>query len=583
MIRLTVVKGSLGSERSSFLSNSSDSRFSTVSWSTINTSLSDPSSLSQPQAVHTAIDKSGFGAIGHDSIVQDGHKIPLDVNKPQPPLPQDLADSTVAAQDRHPSKRGSRHGRWCTTREHKTVYTTYGGFAKHEKEHDSCYVFLPWGPIERTPWGSQCALCEERDPSKVHLQDHNILQYDGQLGKPDTRSRKSKFEELLKKHKASEEKIKVLVNNWRDIRHKKAYSCGFCISIFETLPERTYHIDREHYAKGKHIDEWEDTLVIKGLLLQREVKQECLRLFNPVDPTAVAARISWPPSAIDELRLRLETGEENAKDLATDVFRLASNRGATLSSRTTGASILGPSAETSGMIHSSSSAQAPMNLEKGSASCSYHLPNRDHSFSKDPQARYQNYGNDQNTLDISLMSVSSPSCDPVPLETSSGFPTRSTSLASNTTSNPDFMYIASEIAYGAAQIPLPSQFPHSDPLSYRLDRTGVSGSNSHEHSHFVDSLPEIDTCQISFVDASASEGITNTASPLYSSQQNAYHASTGPPIKFQAPKRKLSDKSANEANLIAQTQAPVSTHNQMYPTFGCGMGRSNAPAYRNSH
>ena len=111
------------------------------------------------------------------------------------------------------------------------------------------------------------------------------------------------------------------MNDWREVRKKKSYARGFCIKIFTTLPDKTSHVDREHCAKGQHIDHWYNTLVIKGLLLQRKVRQEFLTLFHLLDPSVMDSRISWPPSVIDDLQFRLELGEEPAKDLAVDVRR----------------------------------------------------------------------------------------------------------------------------------------------------------------------------------------------------------------------------------------------------------------------
>ena len=498
-----------------------------------------------PSQTPSAIEGLRPSEIAQDPTVHHEVKIASDLNKPQPPLPQGLPDSTVPAQESRSSKHESRHERWCTTREHKTVFTSSRGFAKHENEHDNCYVFLPQGPIERTPWGPQCALCETTNPSKVHLQDHNILQYDGWLGKPITRSRKGNFEELLKKHKASDEKIKMLLNKWRVVRNKKAYSCGFCISIFKKLSDRTSHIDREHYAKGKHIDDWQDTFVIKGLLLQREVKQECLKLFHPVDPTAVETRVSWPPSVIDGLRLRLELGEETAKALAICVFREASTRGTLPSCRSNAASNLGPRSEIPGRVQRSSSIPVRTSFDSGSATDHVRLPIQDsHSFEV-MQAQHQAYSNDLDSMAVSHMTVSSPSSNPQVLKTSSGFPIRSSSLAGSMTGNTGFMFAT----YGEA---------------YEADQAGMDGSNSHEHTFMLRSMPESNSYQNSRITTSASEAASHAASRLDPFNNDASPIPLEPSITSQPPKRKLSDKSARAANLKAQTQGPVWTYNQQY-------------------
>ena len=556
-----MLPGSIQSERSSLASDFSDHRFSTASSSTNNTSLSCLSSLSEPR---TAIEILELNETAQDATAQHEVKIALDLNKPQPPLPHGLSESTVAAQEPLSSKHGSRHKRWCTTREHQTVFTTYSGFAKHENEHDSCYVFLPQGPIEETPWGLQCALCETKDPSKAHLEYHNILKYDGWLGKYITRSRKGNFEELLKKHKASDERIKILLNKWRDVQKKKAYSCGFCISIFRKLSDRTSHIDREHFAKGKHIDDWENTLVIKGLLLQPEVKQECLRLFHPVDPTVMETRISWPPSVIDDLQLRLELGAEAAKDLARDVRRQASKRGMLSCSRSNAASNSHLDPLIMGRIQTPCSTPVATSFEVDSATDLVHLPNQEGGHFQGPQAQHQPYGNDPNTMGISHMSVSSPSSNLQLLKSSSNFPFRTSSLTASATARTGFMYPTLENAYETAQIPLTSQTPYEILSPHNLDHVGVCESSSLENSHFLSSMPDSSHYEASSCNASAFEAALPTVCHSESFQDNASQTSLEPSIIFQAPKRKLSDKSAKDANLKAQTQAPVLTYNQQY-------------------
>ena len=554
------------------MSDSSDSRFSTASWSTNHTSLSDPPSLSQPP---TAIENLELGENGQESTAQHNIKTLLDLNKPQPPTPQGLQDITVAAHESRSFKHGSRHDRWCTTREHKTIFSTYHGFAKHEKEHDTCYVFLPKGPIEKTSWGLQCALCEMMNPSQAHLEDHNILQYDGRLGKAITRSRKGNFEKLLKRHKASDEKIRVLLDKWCHRQKKKAYSCGFCISVFTSLPERTSHIDREHYAKGKHIDDWDDTIVIKGLLLQRDVHQECARLF-PVDPSLMEARISWPPSVVETLQLQLELGEEAAKDLAIDVFRQASTRGTLPLSRSNAASSVPSRLESVDWSQASSSTQVPTSLDSGSTIDPMRVSNQGSDSFNRPQAHNDTYGNDLDAMYVSHMSVSSPPSNLQLLEASSKFPARLSSLAARVTGNAGLVYPTSESVYEAAQIFPTSQKFHDVLRSQSQDHVVVDGSDSLECSYLVRSMLDSDLHQYSSFNTSASEAASHTASQVEFLHEGASQASQEPSMIGQAPKRKLSDKTAKEANLRAQTQAPVSIYNQQYSTNSSGSGEINA-------
>ena len=486
----------------------------------------------------------------------------MDLNKP---LPQGPGDRTGVLQESHSSKHGSRHDRWCTTREHLKPISTRHGFAKHENEHDNAYVFLPHGPIEDTRWGPQCALCETTYPDKAHLQSHDILKYEGWVGKPITRSRKGNFEALLKKHKATSEKIQILPNNWRDVRKKKAYSCGFCISSFEKLPDRTSHIDREHYANGKHIDDWNDTYVIKGLLLPRELRHECLKLF-PVDPTLIETEISWPPSVIEDLQLRLELREESAKDLAILVFHHANGRAVLPSSRSDGTPFLFPRSDLMGCIKTSSSSPVRTTFQRSSASDSIHFSTQDQNNDSLDELRVEShaYSNDVTAMGFSHMSVSSPPSNSQLLRHSPEFPVRSSSLAAVTNGNTRSMY------------PLPSQTYRNDLSFPDWDKEGVNLSNSFGHSYTA--RPESNLELASSFNASISAAASRAASHLDLFEDEA---SQNPPdlsSTTQAPKRKLSDKSAKQANLKAQTQPPMSIHNKQHRLHRSSRGMSNPQA-----
>ena len=488
----------------------------------------------------------------------------MNLNKSHPPLPQVFSDSTVAtpSSNSRSSTHGARHERWCTTREHKTPFTTYRGFAKHENEHEDYYVFLPKGPIE-SRWGQQqCALCEEINPNKAHLQHHNILKYDGWLGKPDTRSRRGNFEELLKRHKTSSEKIKELLDKWRKVREKKAYSCGFCITTFRSLSDRTSHIDREHYAKGKNMNDWNDTFVIKGLLLQQEVKDECLKYFG-MDPTVVESSVSWPPFVIEDLQLRLELREETPQALAIDVFRQASSRGAFPPRRTAVPGLRSPS-DMTGRIQMSPSAQVPTNLGKVTATEPFQSPNQEKDPLERPEIQNQAYSNDQNTMETSLVSASPPSSDPQLMRTSSGFPDWVIYPAANTTSNASFIYTTANNANESVPISPTSRMTPDNPLFHQPDHVGVNESNSLENPYLKWSMPGFNVVQPPSFSVSASEAASSRVAPVGLYHDNVSQLSLEPSTIVQLPKRKLSDKSAQEANSKAPTQAPVSKHSQQY-------------------
>ena len=546
------------------MSSFSDSRFSTASSSTRRTSLSRLSSGSQHP---TAVEKQGLGRTAPWAPPKQEVSAAIDLNKshrPLPPLPRSLSDSPVATPGSKPQSctREAKHERWCTTREHKNPIASYRGFAKHENEHDNYYVFLPHGPIEKTPWGQQqCALCEETNPSKAHLQHHNILKYAGRLGEPDTRSRRGNFEELLKKHKTSNEKIKELLQKWRKVGQKKAYSCGFCITTFRKLSDRTSHIDREHYAKGKHIDDWNDTFVIKGLLLQQDVKEECLKYFHPVDPTVMETEISWPPSVIDNLQLRLELREETPQALAVDVFRQASSRGL-LPPKDTGVPDLRSPSDMTERIQMSPSAQVPMTFEKVSAPEPFQSPTREQSSLERQEIQHQAYSNDQNLAGISLTSVSSPSSNAQLLGTSSGFPDWINNPTANTIGTPGFMYSTADNAYEAPSISPTSRTVPDNPLFHQSDHVGVNESNGLADPNLKWSVVDFNVVQPPPFDVSASEAASRRAAQAGMYHDHISQLVLEPLSMGQLPKRKLSDKSAQEANLKAPTQAPLSKFSQ---------------------
>ena len=491
----------------------------------------------------------------------------MDLNKSHPPLPHGFSDSAVAtpSSNSRSSTHGPRHERWCTTREHKTVFTTYRGFAKHENEHESYYVFLPEGPIERR-W-DQCALCEEIHPDKAHLQHHDILKYHGRLGKPDTRSRRANFEDLLKRHKTSSEKIKELLDKWRKVSAKKAYSCGFCITTFRTLSDRTSHIDREHYAKGKNMNDWNDTFVIKGLLLQQEVKDWCLNYFGG-DPTLVESSVSWPPSVIEDLQLRLELREETPKKLAVEAFRQASNRGAFPPRRTAmpGRSPL----DMTGGIQMSPSAQVPTNLGKVTATEPFQSPNQEKDPLERPEIQHQAYSTDQNNMEISLVSASSPSSNPQLMRSSSGFPDWMNYLAANTTSNAGFIYTTADDANESVPISPTFRMAPDNPLFHQSDHVGVNESNGLENPYLKWPTPGPGVIQPPSFSVSASEAASSSVAQVGLYHDNVSHLSLEPSTIVQLPKRKLSDKSAQEANSKAPTQAPVPKHSQQYSIHRSG-------------
>ena len=115
----------------------------------------------------------------------------------------------------------------------------------------------------------------------------------------------------------------VLIDKWRFDLNKKAFSCGFCITLFSSIIDRSNHIDNEHWRFGQTMGAWDLSNVIRGLLLRPEVEaawQDLLRL----NPYLVESSLRWRLPIADGLQLRLEMGEETGAVLARAALELSS-------------------------------------------------------------------------------------------------------------------------------------------------------------------------------------------------------------------------------------------------------------------
>ena len=115
----------------------------------------------------------------------------------------------------------------------------------------------------------------------------------------------------------------VLADKWRFDLNKKAYSCGFCVTLFSSIIDRSNHIDNEHWKSGQTMSAWDLSNVIRGLFLRPEVEaawQNILRL----KPDLVESSLRWRLPKADGLQLRLEMGEETGAVLAKAALELSS-------------------------------------------------------------------------------------------------------------------------------------------------------------------------------------------------------------------------------------------------------------------
>ena len=190
------------------------------------------------------------------------------------------------------------------------------------------YRCMPFGAVEDRGSGPECAFCGMRDPDPSHRLKHNAIACPGAIRKPLMLSRRSNLVKHLTLHNIFGEEATALANKWRYYSGKKAFSCGFCVRFFPTLSDRSSHIDNEHWKNGQDMSGWSLTNVIKGLLLQPELKdlwQHCVASESWLQESS----FRWEPSRAEGLQSKLELGEDNPIELIEAAYRL-SNYGSEL-------------------------------------------------------------------------------------------------------------------------------------------------------------------------------------------------------------------------------------------------------------
>lgn len=218
------------------------------------------------------------------------------------------------------------HRHWCTHRKHHNTYGTCDGWKRHMKEHETVFQCMPSGPLEHVGGIYKCAFCDMQDPSHSHLQEHHSLECTGPSNTPLTKSRKSNMVVHLATHMITGQAASVLADKWRCTLPKKAFSCGFCVTLFSTLGEQLNHIDNEHFARGQGMSEWNLDNVVRGLLLQPYVN-DAWQLLLDSHPGLMASELLWDLHDAETLQFRLQMGERSGQDLASAALR-ASNHNA---------------------------------------------------------------------------------------------------------------------------------------------------------------------------------------------------------------------------------------------------------------
>ena len=225
--------------------------------------------------------------------------------------------STETSNDEATQPLATTHNHWCFTCPNPRVITTCDGWKRHMKEHETRYRCMPRGPIEYTADGAKCAFCGFQNPSQSHCNIHKAFPCANRSLDVRSYTRKPHFIIHLRTHDISN--VAVLADHWKDTINKKHFSCGFCISHFNSLIEQLNHIDVAHYRLLHHIGDWDPNKVIRGLLLQPGVSESWRRILA-LHPGLVESLLRWDLAVIKTLQPRLEVGNESADVLADLAF-----------------------------------------------------------------------------------------------------------------------------------------------------------------------------------------------------------------------------------------------------------------------
>lgn len=168
-----------------------------------------------------------------------------------------------------------------------------------------------------------CHICQKDrgfgtcDGWKRHMKEHETL-YPCNLctapGKIRSYSRRINLMRHLKTHGLSNNSNSKLADEWKKTHEKKFFGCGFCVFLCNSLTEQLSHIDSEHFRNFRSISEWDTNKVIRGLLLQPDLSLIVQNLLS--QPFGTSENLSWHPSTVHELQLRLQESNESLENLA---------------------------------------------------------------------------------------------------------------------------------------------------------------------------------------------------------------------------------------------------------------------------
>ena len=173
---------------------------------------------------------------------------------------------------------GHPHG--CPTCQKDRSFGTCDGWKRHMKEHETLYP---------------CDVCARSGKIRSYSRRINLLRH-------------------LRTHGFSNNASSTLANTWKKTHEKRFFGCGFCVFLCNSLTEQLSHIDSEHFRNFSSISEWDTNKVIRGLLMQPDLSPLVQNLLG--QPYVISENLSWHPSIVHELQLRLQESNETAEDLA---------------------------------------------------------------------------------------------------------------------------------------------------------------------------------------------------------------------------------------------------------------------------
>lgn len=217
------------------------------------------------------------------------------------------------------------HKYWCTVCDNHSFQNS-DGWKKHEKEHEIKYVCLLGGIFETTNEGRRCILCGALNQPDSHHSVHNIAPCVEATNRPSFKRRYDMVGHLRDYHAIYDTANGgIIADRWRCQSSKSAWSCGFCIHLSPALQAHLRHIGTEHFEKGQSIKDWKYSNVIRGLLLQPEIKEAWQHLLHSLDISR-PQEIRWNKVKTENLLYRLEcdlTGKETPQSLAKAAYESA--------------------------------------------------------------------------------------------------------------------------------------------------------------------------------------------------------------------------------------------------------------------